>query len=104
MTAVSLSSPIPVSMLGLGRGVNLPFRSLLYCMNTRFHISRNLSQSQPTLQVFLPQPTSSPWSMIISEHGPHGPVSPIAQKLSFSPSLTMRSFDMPVSFSHISDA
>jgi hypothetical protein len=24
----------------------------------------------------------SPWSKKISEHGPHGPVSPIAQKLS----------------------
>ena len=35
----------------------------------------------------LPQPTSFPWSICISEHGPHGPVSPIDQKLSLSPFL-----------------
>jgi len=34
--------------------------------------------------------------MVDSEHGPHGPVSPIDQKLSFSPSRAMRSFGMPM--------
>jgi alanyl-tRNA synthetase len=30
----------------------------------------------------MPPHSSGPWSMKISEHGPHGPVSPICQKLS----------------------
>src|SRR3990172_6763249 len=88
-TADSLSNPIPVSILGFGNGVSLPLASLLYCMNTRFHTSINLSQSHSTLHSGLPHPIPSPWSMCISEQGPHGPVSPILQKLSFSPSLTI---------------
>ena len=60
MTAVILSSPIPVSMLGFGRGASAPDSSLLYCMKTRFHNSRYLSHSHPTLQSDLPQPKSSP--------------------------------------------
>jgi len=40
-----LSNPMPVSMLGLGKGVILPLASRLNCINTRFHISRNRSQS-----------------------------------------------------------
>src|SRR3990172_7541120 len=76
-TAESLSSPIPVSMLGFGSGASFPSASLLYCMNTRFHTSINLSQSHSTLHSGLPHPIPSPWSMCISEQGPHGPVSPI---------------------------
>ena len=34
---------------------------------------------------------SSPWKKWISEQGPQGPVSPIAQKLSLAPSSRMRS-------------
>src|SRR3990170_27916 len=59
---------MPVSMLGLGRGVSFPELSLLYCMKTRFHSSRNLSQSHPTAQEGLPQPAPSPWSIKIPEH------------------------------------
>src|SRR3972149_1893977 len=91
-------------MLGLGRGVRLPFASLLNCMNTRFHNSRNLSQSHPTLQSGLPHPTSAPWSTSISEQGPHGPVSPICQKLSFSSSLVILSFGIPVTSSQRASA
>ena len=37
-------------------------------------------------------------------HGPHGPVSPIAQKLSLSPSPMMRSSPKPVTFFQIARA
>src|SRR5574340_503542 len=99
-TAEILSSPIPVSMLGFGRGVRFPDSSLLYCIKTRFHSSRNLSQSHPTLHSELPHPASSPLSIIISEHGPQGPVSPICQKLSFAPRRTILSEGIPVKSFH----
>src|SRR5208283_663658 len=99
-TAVILSSPMPVSILGLGRGVRVPNSSRLNCMNTRFQSSKYLSQSHPTPQSVFPHPTSSPWSMIISEQGPHGPVSPICQKLSFAPSLTILLWGRSVSSFH----
>ncbi len=85
-TAVMRSSPMPVSMLGRGRGTMLPFSSRSYCMNTRFQISRNRSQSHLPMPQLGPQLMSSPWSTWISEQGPQGPVSPMDQKLSFSPS------------------
>ncbi len=40
---------------------------------------------------------------MISEQGPHGPSSPMDQKLSFSPSLTIRDGDTPTAF-HSSSA
>src|SRR3989338_5349735 len=83
-------------MLGFGNGASLPLASLLYCMNTRFHTSINLSQSHSTLHSGLPHPIPSPWSMCISEQGPHGPVSLILQKLSFSPSLTILLAGIPI--------
>ena len=61
MMAVMRSSPMPVSMLGLGRGVMFPCASLLNCMNTRFQISRYRSHSHsPILHSGLPQPTLGP--------------------------------------------
>src|SRR4030043_1876767 len=95
-TAVILSSPIPVSMLGFGSGVSLPDSSLLNCMKTRFQSSKYLSQSHPAMQSGFLHPKSPPWSMMISEHGPHGPVSPICQKLSFAPSLAILSSGSPI--------
>ena len=41
---------MPVSILGLGRGVMVPSSLLSNCMNTRFHNSSQRSQSQPTAQ------------------------------------------------------
>src|SRR5512138_103752 len=72
-------------------------------MKTRFQISSQRSQSQATPSHFRPafssaQGMSSPWKKWISEHGPHGPVSPIAQKLSFIPSLKIRSGGTPSPF------
>ena len=103
-TAAILSRPMPVSMHGSGSGLILPVSSLKNCIKTRFHISRKRSQSHPTLQSWRLQPTSSPWSMSISEHGPHGPVSPMAQKLSSSSRRTTLSGEMPVSLGHSSAA
>ncbi|OQC26079.1 MAG: hypothetical protein BWX71_01585 [Deltaproteobacteria bacterium ADurb.Bin072] len=97
------SRPIPVSMLGAGSGVRVPAESRLNCMNTRFQISRYRSQSHsPALHSGLPHPTVGPWSRMISEHGPQGPVSPMAQKLSLSPSLRMRSVLTPTCLFQIS--
>ncbi|MOA05729.1 hypothetical protein D3C78_1253390 [compost metagenome] len=52
---------------------------------------------------------SAPWSKKISVQGPHGPVSPIAQKLSeaygaplLSPMRTMRSAGTPTSWVQMS--
>ena len=42
--------------------------------------------------------------MWISEHGPHGPVSPISQKLSFSPNRRIWSGAMSVCARHQSSA
>src|SRR4029079_3179120 len=62
-----------------------------YCIKTKFHTSRNLSHEHPGAHSFLPQPILGPRSTKISVHGPHGPVSPIAQKLSASPRREIRS-------------
>ena len=77
-----------MSMDGLGSGASLPSALRSNCMKTRFQISSQRSQSQATPSHFLPafssaQGMSLPWKKWISEHGPHGPVSPIDQKLSF---------------------
>ena len=42
------------------------------CMKTRFQNSRKRSQSQPGWHSERPQPSCSPRSKKISEHGPHG--------------------------------
>ncbi len=44
----------------------------------------------------------SPWSKKISEHGPHGPVSPIAQKLSDVAMRMILSSENPVIFFQMS--
>ena len=49
-------------------------------------------------------PNAGPRSMWISEHGPHGPVSPICQKLSLSPSRWMRSSGTPTCSCQIASA
>ena len=56
------SSPIPVSIEGFGSFFMSPLRERSYSMNTRFHISRYLSQSHPTAQVGCLHPTSGPRS------------------------------------------
>ncbi len=86
MTAERRSSPIPVSIDGAASGEVSPFELRLNCMKTRFHISMKRSESRSSLLTG-PEPKSH----IISEHGPQGPVSPIAQKLSFSSRRKMRS-------------
>src|SRR3989338_6121396 len=71
---------MPVSTEGFGKGVNWPSLLRLNCMKTKFHNSKSRSPSKFFL-VTLPDPKSHK----ISEQGPQGPVSPIDQKLSFSP-------------------
>ena len=90
MTRAILSNPMPVSTFLCGNGSSLPPSLRSYWVNTRFHISTNRSQSQAGSHSFRPQPTCSPWSKNISEHGPQGPFGPCVgafegQKLSFSP-------------------
>ncbi len=101
ITVAILSSPIPVSILGFGRGVSLPVLSLSYCMKTRFHNSLHLSQSHfPIPHSGASHRSSSPLSMKISLQGPQGPISPMLQKLSFSPNLTILSAGIPVISCH----
>ena len=83
-------------MQGAGSGVSVPEASRSYCMNTRFQTSSHRSHSHSTPRHWRPASTSSqgrslPWKKWISEHGPQGPVSPMAQKFSFAPSSRMRS-------------
>ncbi len=91
---------MPVSIDGFGSGVIAPLASRLNCMNTRFQISSQRSQSQAAPWQTRPAFSSahgrwSPWWKCTSEQGPHGPVSPMAQKLSFSPRRRMRSSPRP---------
>src|SRR5665648_687196 len=93
-TEVILSKPKPVSIFCLGKGVNEPSSSRLYCINTKFHNSRYLSSTPtppPSFDAFF-----SPKSIYISEHGPQGPVGPTFQKLSFSPNLTILFSERPI--------
>ena len=55
---------------------------LLNWINTRFHTSRTVGSSMFTSEAASRPPILSKW---ISLQGPHGPVSPISQKLSFIP-------------------
>ena len=88
------SRPAPVSIDGLGSGVRVPSGAWLNCMKTRFQNSMNRSPwgsfSGPPSG-----PNAGPRSMCSSEHGPHGPVSPICQKLSLSPRRWMRFMGTP---------
>ena len=72
---------MPVSTCLEGNSSSEPSPRRLYWMKTRFQIS--ITSGVPALTSSGPQPfcVRSKW---ISEHGPHGPVSPISQKLSFS--------------------
>src|SRR5437870_11503312 len=80
--ATARSKPMPVSTWRWGSGVNEPSGFALNWMKTRFQISM-----QPGSSLFTSVPRVSPSdvrSTCTSEHGPHGPVSPIIQKLSRS--------------------
>ena len=61
---------------------------LLNWMKTRFHISRTSGLSMFTKAEASRSPIRSKW---ISVQGPHGPTSPISQKLSFIPNGKTRS-------------
>ena len=91
------SRPMPVSIEGLGRLTRSPGPRCSYCMNTRFQNSRKRSPSWSALPGG-PPATLSPWSRKISEQGPHGPVSPIAQKLSEVAMRMILSSEKPVTF------
>src|SRR5678810_588704 len=77
------SKPIPVSTCLSGNDSSFPFFDRLNWMNTLFHISITVPVSSlftnewPSLFAF------GRLSKCISVQGPHGPVSPISQKLSF---------------------
>ena len=92
------SRPMPVSIEGLGRSTRSPGPRCSYCMNTRF---QNLEEPVAVLRPALPggpPATLSPWSKKISEQGPHGPVSPIDQKLSEVAMRMILSSEKPVTF------
>ena len=96
---------MPVSTEGLGRGGASCPASCSNCMKTRFQISIQRSQSQAGPWQGCPaaasaQGMSSPWWKWISLHGPHGPVSPMAQKLSLSPRRMTRESSTPAIFFH----
>ena len=93
------SSPMPVSIDGRGRSTRVSGSCCSYCMKTRFHISMKRSPSSSGLPGG-PPGMPSPWSKNISEHGPHGPVSPIDQKLSLVGMRMMRSSGRPAIFFH----
>ena len=61
---------------------------MLNSMKTRFQISSTSGSSMLTNSDASRLPIRSKW---ISEQGPHGPVSPICQKLSFIPNGNTRS-------------
>ena len=88
------SRPAPVSICGVGSGVRDPSGAWSYCMKTRFQNSMKRSPwgswSGPPSG-----PKAGPRSMCSSLDGPHGPVSPICQKLSLSPRRWMRSIGTP---------
>ena len=75
------SKPIPVSTCFNNKSSKEPSGFRLYCIKTRFHTS--ITSGTPILTNGPPD-LSGVLSKCISVHGPHGPVSPISQKLSFS--------------------
>src|SRR5580658_11059006 len=80
---------MPVSTCFAASGENVPSAFALNWMNTWFQIS--MQRDEPELTRARPAASSSEGSRLtlISEQGPQGPVSPIIQKLSFLPPLTM---------------
>ncbi len=97
------SRPAPVSICGVGSGVREPSGAWSYCMKTRF---QNSMKRSPWGSFSGPPsgPNSGPRSMCSSLHGPHGPVSPICQKLSLSPRRWMRSIGTPTTSCQIFSA
>ena len=84
---VTRSKPMPVSTCFAGSGENVPSGFALNWMKTRFQISMQRASPLLTSEPLVSPPgVRSTW---ISEHGPHGPVSPIIQKLSFLPPVQM---------------
>ena len=99
MTATTRSSPIPVSTCFAARGLRLPSVCASYWIKTRFHIS--MTRGLPVFTRSFPgtrsRSASVRRSIWISEQGPHGPVSPIIQKLSSEPKARILSFGIRVS-------
>ena len=90
----------PIGTDGFGSGFISPLASRLNCMKTKFQISTYRPHSHGNVHSVWPSfEDAGPISKNISLHRPHGPVSPIAQKLSFSPGIaTTRSAGAPVAF------
>ena len=89
------SRPAPVSIDGFGSGVRAAVGRLVVLHEhevPELHeaVARAGRRSGPPSG-----PNAGPRSMWISLHGPHGPVSPICQKLSLSPRRWMRSIGTP---------
>ena len=80
---------MPVSTCFAARGENVPSAFALNWMKTWFQIS--MQRDEPEFTSARPAASSSEGRRFrfISEQGPQGPVSPIIQKLSFLPPLTM---------------
>src|SRR5664280_3145758 len=98
MIEVTRSKPIPVSTCLAGNGENQPLGFALNWMKTRFQISMQRASPLFTkLPLVSPAGVRSTWS---SEHGPHGPVSPIIQKLSLRLPGTM-CVNGSVSYTHL---
>ena len=92
------SSPMPVSIEGLGRSTRSPGAALLVLHE---HEVPELEEAVAVLRPALPggpPATLSPWSKKISEQGPHGPVSPADQKLSEVAMRMILSSAKPVTF------
>lgn len=85
---MSRSSPMPVSTCREGSARSEPSACRSNWMNTRFQTS--ITSGSPVFTSFAASrpPMRSKW---ISEHGPHGPVSPISQKLSLNDPGSTRS-------------
>ena len=86
MTATTRSKPMPVSTHLAGSSSRVPSDLRLYCMKTLFQISMTWGVPALIMSGVQPLGVRSKW---ISEQGPQGPVSPISQKLSFSPKRRM---------------
>ena len=96
------SRPAPVSTFRVGRSVSAPVSPRKYWVNTRFQISTKRC-SASSFAGPPSGPCSGPKSKKISEDGPHGPVSPISQKLSLS-RRWMRSRGTPTPSAQMSSA
>ena len=95
------SRPMPVSMDGEGSGRRTPSGPWSNSMKTRFQSSTKRSLPCSIRRKGSPASMSSPRSKWISEQGPQGPVSPMAQKLSFLPKRKIRGSGTPISLAQI---